>query len=288
MNEVLRSMLSKYRCETVNDYNNALREIMQEMALLGLWRAKFFEHAAFYGGTALRVLYGLDRFSEDLDFSLLKPDHKFNINDYCSAVKMEMESFGLTVSVDKKSKSHESDIESAFIKAGTIRNLISIDVPAKLTDKINKNSVYKIKLEVDKNPPAGFETEAKYLFQPIPFSVLTYKQPYLFAGKIHAVLCRPWKSRMRGRDWYDLIWFVSNNVPVSLKHLESRLKQTGHMEPKQKLQGDDLKEMLNKKIEEINVAELKKDVSIFLKDQRTINAWSKDLFKEAVVRIMFE
>src|SRR5438309_3791037 len=123
MNPAILSMLDRYKCVTAQDYENALKEIIQEIALLGLWRAKFYEHAAFYGGSALRILYGLDRFSEDLDFTLLRPDKTFSLASYNQAIMDELRSFGFKVEVVTKTKKIVSNIESAFIKADSKQQL---------------------------------------------------------------------------------------------------------------------------------------------------------------------
>src|SRR5579872_4522766 len=128
MHAAIKTMLSKYQCHSEQDYVNALKEIFQEISLLGLWRAKFYEKAAFYGGTALRILYGLDRFSEDLDFSLLKPEKNFDLSRYNQAIKDELNSFGFEVTVETKIKNTDSNIESAFIKAETKKQFILIDI----------------------------------------------------------------------------------------------------------------------------------------------------------------
>ena len=171
MNDALRQMLSDYRLSGFKDYENALKEILQEIALLGLWRSKFFEHAAFYGGTALRILYKLDRFSEDMDFSLLKPNTQFKLDGYLKALKREIESFGFSISVETKKKKFESPIESAFIKGGTIQNLITVETPEAIVERLVSNQKVRIKLEVDTDPPPGFDTEAKYLFTVSTFFV---------------------------------------------------------------------------------------------------------------------
>ncbi|MBZ0187582.1 MAG: nucleotidyl transferase AbiEii/AbiGii toxin family protein, partial [Candidatus Obscuribacterales bacterium] len=173
MNPAILSMLERYKCVTIQDYANALKEIMQEIALLGLWRSKFFEHAAFYGGTALRILYGLDRFSEDLDFSLLEPQSDFNLKTYIAAVESELISMGFRVTVEEREKNVSTAIESAFIKADTKEHLIKITVPETIADRVQKNKVMKVRFEVDTDPPGGFNTEVKILLQPIPFSVNT-------------------------------------------------------------------------------------------------------------------
>ena len=209
MNEAIRQMLAAYEIRSVEDSLRALREVMQEIALLGLWRSKFFENAAFYGGTALRVLYGLDRFSEDLDFSLLEKRKNFDLADYSEALKRELASFGFAVEIESRPKPASAAIQSAFLKADTRTQMITVEFDKDLVQKVPRNQVLKIKLEVDIDPPPGFATEVRYLLRPVPFSVRTFSLPDLFAGKMHAVLCREWKSRVKGRDWYDLVWFAA-------------------------------------------------------------------------------
>src|SRR5271165_7562310 len=113
-------MLNRYKCETRPQFERALKEILQELALVGLWRSRFFEHAAFYGGTALRVLYGLDRFSEDLDFTLLKPDPNFDFTPFLDGIRKELASFGFELEIAQKMKTTETSIISAFMKMNTI------------------------------------------------------------------------------------------------------------------------------------------------------------------------
>ena len=195
MKNLMRSMLPDPVPKTVNGMVNAVREIIQSLALLGLWRAKFFEHAAFYGGTSLRILYGLDRFSEDLDFSLLKPSVDFNFSVYATALQNELEAFGFEVTFEVRHKTADSAIESAFLKGNTYNHLIAIKAPEQILAGVNRQSILKVKLEVDTYPPQGFNTEMKYVFSPIQFAVRTYTLPSLFAGKVHALLFRKWKSR---------------------------------------------------------------------------------------------
>ena len=217
MNEAIVRMLDRYQCRRVEDYVRALREILQEVALLGLWRSKFFEKAAFYGGTALRILYGMDRFSEDLDFSLLKPISDFDLSRYLGALEREIRSFGFEVSVTKREKTAESPVQSAFLKADTLKHLLVIETAEEVARQIPRGQVMKIKIEVDTDPPPGFDTENKFLLHPIPFSVRAFVLPDLFAGKMHAVLCRQWKSRVKGRDWYDLVWYAAYHPQLHLK-----------------------------------------------------------------------
>ena len=285
MNPAILSMLERYKCVTAKDYENALKEIMQEIALLGLWRSKFFEHAAFYGGTALRILYELDRFSEDLDFSLLKPDSDFSLAPYLKAIEAELNGMGFSVTVTEKDTSIDTAIESAFIKGGTKEHLLKIKVPDQIANRTQTNSLMSIKLEVDTDPPGGFETEAKTLLQPIPFSVRTYKNPDLFAGKLHAVLQRNWKGRVKGRDYYDYVWYVARDVPVHLGHLEQRLRQSGGWKEDNALRHADLLELLRKKFATVDVEAAKKDVLPFLRDPAAVALWSREFFESLLPRL---
>jgi predicted nucleotidyltransferase component of viral defense system len=290
MNPAITSMLEKYNCQTRQDYENALKEIIQQIALLGLWRAKFFQHAAFYGGTALRILYGLDRFSEDIDFSLLAPKTNFQLAPYLEAIKAELNGMDLNVEIVEISKNIETPIESAFLKASTKEHLLKIEVPEQIASRIARENQLKIKLkiklEIDTQPPGGFETEAKILLAPIPFSVTTYKLPDLFAGKIHAVLQRSWQSdRVKGRDFYDFVWYISRDTPVRLKHLEARLRQSGAWTSSQEMTQKDLLEFLEEKFRKLDVEQARKDVLPFLKDQAAVEIWSSEFFLSLLPKI---
>jgi predicted nucleotidyltransferase component of viral defense system len=275
MNMAIQKMLSRYPLNAERDFENALKEIIQEIALQGLWRAKFFENAAFYGGTALRILYGLDRFSEDLDFSLLTPTPAFDLSSYNKAVQLELQSFGFDVSVTSKHKVTESAVQSAFIKANTTQ----FDYLIRF-QKRGPFKTLKIKFEIDTDPPPYFETESKLILHPSEFYVRTYTLPHLFSGKLHALLCRKWGNRVKGRDWYDFIWFVKNGVSPNLQHLSARLWQTGHLPEGQILNPEDLQNRLKERIESLDVSLAKEDISPFLKDPSRLNLWSRSFFIE--------
>lgn len=286
MDEAILTMLKKYSCITQQDYKNALKEILQELALLGLWRAKFFEKAAFYGGTSLRILFGLDRFSEDLDFSLLKPDPYFTLEPYERAIEDELESFGFDVSFQVVKKTQESAIQSAFLKANTVEHFVRIGVPEKIRKKSHLEESLKIKIECDTEPPLAFGTESRYLLQPIPFSILAYTQQDLFAGKLHALLFRSWGNRVKGRDWFDFVWFVSRRIPVNLIHLAERMKQTGHLAKEEILTHHMFLEMLRKKIDSLNIDQAKSDILPFIKDPAQIAVWSHPFFHAVTDQIL--
>ena len=285
MHEAVKSLLSRYTCRTRDDHLNALREILQELALLGLWRAKFFEHAAFYGGTALRVLHGLDRYSEDLDFSLLRPTPGFSLEEYGAALKREVGSFGFEVAFDRRAKTRASAIESAFLKANTVREMIRIGAGEDLLQGVHPGAHLKIKLEVDTDPPGGFTTETRYLLQPIPFPVRVFSLPDLFAGKLHAVLCRKWGTRVKGRDWYDLVWYAGRHPEVHLSHLEQRMRQSGDWKPSTPLDLESLQRLLTDAVTTLDINQARSEVAPFVRDHRALEVWSQPFFSSVIARI---
>jgi len=281
--EKIEQMLSRYELLTIHDYENALKEIMQEIVLLGLWRSKFYEKAVFYGGTALRILYKLDRFSEDLDFSLIQPETDFDIKKYLGAVKAELELWGFEVSTQEKNKQSKSTIDSAFIKANTLIHLLKIYSNL----KTHKNAVMKIKLEIDQDPATGFTSDLKYHLHPIPFSIKTMTLPSLFAGKMHALLCRTIRTHIKGRDWYDLIWFVKNRVPCDLHYLNSKMVQTGHIDPSEMLTREKLFQLISRKIKEIDFSLAESDVEPFLRNPGQgdeLSLWSEAFFSDYLLQ----
>lgn len=288
MHEAVTRMLAKYEPKSVDDSVRALREIIQEVALLGLWRAKFFEHAAFYGGTALRILYGLDRFSEDLDFSLLTPSPDFNLARYTASLEEELQAFGFNVRVEMVDKAVDSAVQSAFLKANTRNELLVIEAGEELTGRVAAGQVLKVKIEVDTDPPPGFSTQTRYLLQPIPFAVRSYSLPDLFAGKMHAILFRKWKNRVKGRDWYDLVWYAANHPHLNLAHLEQRMRQTGHWNGDISLSPVAVTDLLFDAIDRLDVNQARKDVAPFVKDQQILALWSHDFFNDVAGRIKVE
>jgi len=285
MHEAVMKMLSRYSCRRLDDYVRALREILQEIALLGLWRSKFFERAAFYGGTALRVLYGLDRFSEDLDFSLLRPMADFELGRYGTALEKEVRAFGFDIRVERRNKAVESPIQSTFLKANTYRELLLIQAEEAIIREVPRNQVLKIKLEVDTDPPPGFSIESKYILQPIPFAVRSYTLPDLFAGKMHAIICRRWKRRVKGRDWYDFVWFAAHHPDLHLAHLEGRMRQSGHWSWDAPLDEGAFRDLLGEAIEGLNVEGARREVEPFVSDPSALEVWSKDFFHDVASRI---
>ncbi len=285
MNEAIQQMLERYDCRTRDEYVSALREILQQIALLGLWRSKFFEYAAFYGGTALRVLYGLDRYSEDLDFSLLTPDKNFSLGAYGEALRRELDSFGFDVSFEPRKRNPASAIESAFLKANTLQQLIVVKVNAGLARQMHAQEVLKIKLEVDTDPPGGFETGSRTVLLPAPFTVRAYSLPDLFAGKMHALLCRKWKTRVKGRDWYDLVWYLGHHPQLHLSHLEARLRHSGDWTGAAPLTRPGLLGLLHTAIDKLDISQARQETDRVVKDKSSLGLWSHEFFHEIAARI---
>ena len=285
MNAALQSILNRYQLETPADWENALREIIQEIALLGLWRSKIYEHAAFYGGTALRIFHGLPRFSEDMDFSLLQPTRDFDLSPHLEAIRSELAGFGFTFEVDQKIKQVTTSIDSAFIKGDTRTNLLEIGAPDGLESRFPASQKLKIKMELDTDPPADADYEVKTLLIPIPFQVKLFSPSCLFAGKMHALLCRNWKNRVKGRDFYDFIWYLGKEIPVHLGHLQNRMEQTGHWERAEALDRSALLQLLRDRFDAVDFAQAKSDVLPFLSDPDAIALWSRDFFVDVLDRL---
>lgn len=285
MNRAIANLLENYDLKTQDDYEIAIKEIIHQLALLGLWRSRFYEHASFYGGTALRIFYGLRRFSEDLDFSLLKKNDDFDIIPHLKAVETEIESYGFKFSVEKRDKVFDSQIESAFIKGNTRINLLCIDAQDNIVKGFDSDRKIKIKLEIDTDPPGGSQHEVKTLLYPIPFSVKVFTRSNLFAGKMHAVLCRQWKSRVKGRDFYDLIWYIGQKIPCRIEYLKERMIQTGHWKREGNLDKSILLQLLQEKLKAIDIEQIKKDVQPFLKDKQELDLWSRDFFLDIIESI---
>lgn len=287
MNDVVKRMLNAYDLTTVASAADALREVVQEIALLGLSRSAFFTKAAFYGGTALRIFYGLDRYSEDMDFSLLETDGSFNLSDYEDFVVNELRAFGFDVAFEKREKSRETQIESAFLKMNTKVHFLVVEGAEKLAARLPKGQTIQIKIEVDTDPPPEFATEVRYHLLPIPFSAQVYVMPDLFAGKMHALLCRGWKARVKGRDWYDFVWYVAHDTPLHLAHLEARMLQSGHRDWSGSLSPDKFRTLLRERIETLDVRAAQEDVRRFLPDPGSISIWSKEFFFAIADKVRF-
>ena len=273
-NEIFDNMLSRYELATEQQKRNAIFEVNQQIILAGLYAGGFFESAAFYGGTCLRIFHGLQRFSEDMDFSLLAPDENFDFSKYFQPIVDAFALVGREVEITKKDKKSFGKVESAFLKDNT-------DV-YDVTFQTEKS--IKIKIEVDTNPPLNFTTEQKLLLQPHSFMTRCFTLPDLFAGKMHALVYRAWKNRVKGRDWYDFEWYVRNSVALDFAHLAERCKQ---------FNGEDItpEQFRDKLIERLSTADIKQvkeDVLPFVRNPKELAIWSNDYFVQLAEMVRIE
>ncbi len=262
------------RAPDVNE-DNVLHEVMQQIALAGLARGGFFQKAAFYGGTCLRLLHDMHRFSEDMDFSLLEPDRNFRFEDYFPAVVEEFKLAGKDVEIKMKHKGQPSAIESAFLKESSDVFDIGFTTEKRL----------KVKIEVDIDPPPKFSTEMKPVNTPRTFWARAYTLPDLFAGKVSAALFRKWKHRIKGRDWYDVAWYIAKRVPLDLAHLVERAKESA---PEADVSTPEkVIAAFNARIDSIDFENARLDVEPYVMDKADLDVWCADFFRQMVRKIQF-
>ncbi len=274
MNDILEQMLSHYPMDTADARRNALYEVMQQVVLCGLYRGGFFSEAAFYGGTCLRIFHGLNRYSEDMDFCLLKKDENFTLEKYFPDIIDECRLLGREVEITKKDKRNFGKVESAFLKDNTNVYNLSFTTEKSL----------KIKIEVDTEPPLQFDTEERLLLQPFSFFTRCVTLPNLFPGKMHALVFRQWKHRVKGRDWYDFEWYVRNQVPLNFRHLQVRIKEFNGLDVNREQFVDLLKERLST----TDIRQVKADVMPFVRNPHDLDIWSNDYFLQLAEMVRYE
>lgn len=284
---MIKEWISQYDPKNTDAVLSALREIMQEVALAGLSRTNFFEKAAFYGGTSLRIFYGLDRFSEDLDFSLLQENPDFSLEPYFDTIIDEFKAIGMQVSIREKEKIEKTNIDSAFLKSETEWKELVLENIVKQEGIKPTNRIVKIKIEVDRRPPLGFNTENKLLTRPFSFYVKSFDKPSLFAGKMHALLFRKWKNRVKGRDWYDFEWYVKKGIPLDLHHFTLRAKDTGDWK-KEVITREDVLELLREKFKSASFDKVKADIIPFIKDEKVLEIWGEQYFTDLLEHLKFQ
>ena len=273
MNDIYQKMLSAYDLSSEQQRRNAIYEVNQQVALAGLYRGGFFDSAAFYGGTCLRIFHGLNRFSEDMDFSLTAPDEDFQFEKFFPYIVDEFAYVGRKVEISKKDKRVFGRVESAFLKDNT--------EVYDLTFQTEKS--IKIKIEVDTNPPMQFRTEDLLLLQPYSFMVRCFTLPDLFAGKMHALLFRNWKQRVKGRDWYDFEWYVRNDIALDFGHLQERVRQFNGLE----MSKEEFQIRLRERLLATDMKFVKQDVEPFMKNRNETAIWSNDYFLQLAERIKY-
>ena len=273
-NEIYNSMLQGYPMNTEQQKRNAIFEVNQQVILAGLYNGSFFDEAAFYGGTCLRIFHGLQRFSEDMDFSLLAPSDNFDFTKYFQPIKDMFKIVGRDVEIKKKDKQNFGKVESAFLKDNTDVYDISFQTEKSI----------RIKIEVDTNPPLKFNTEQKLLLLPKSFMTKCFTLPDLFAGKMHALVFRAWKNRVKGRDWYDFEWYVRHRIPLDFNHLAERILQfNGKLITK-----NEFMDLLRQRLTRTNINMVKADVLPFIRQPEELDIWSNEYFLQLANMINFD
>lgn len=285
MSKSIDQFIKQYNPSTIEETKAALREVIQSIVLVGLSRAEFFKYASFYGGTALRLFYGLNRYSEDLDFTLNKTDKCFKIDKFTNKIKEVALSYGLDLEIVTKNKKAKSPIESAFAKLNTYQAFVSLKLDEKMKNILHKDEVIKVKFEVDCNPSSGFNVETKWIDVPEYASIIVLDEPSLFSGKLHAILCRTYNNTVKGRDYYDLLFYISKRIKPNIPYLKNKLVETGKIKSNDKFDIAILKAMLKERIESVDFAEVKKDAMRFVFNHEDLSFYSKDLFLQMVDKI---
>ena len=272
-NGIFDRMLAAYDLSDTTRQRNAIFEVNQQILLAGLYNGGFFDKAAFYGGTCLRIFHGLKRFSEDLDFSLLAANVNFDFTRYFRPIIDTFAMVGRSVDITKKNKKSFGKVESAFLKDNTDVYDVSFQTDRSI----------KIKIEVDTQPPLKFQTEQKLLLQPQAFLTRCFTLPDLYAGKMHALVYRAWKNRVKGRDWYDFLWYISNNVPLDFNHLAERVREFNGEE----IDRESFITKLKERLATADINQVKSDVLPFIRNPKELDLWSNDFFLQVADMIRF-
>lgn len=275
--EIIQEKLRQYGATHSLEEENATKEIMQEIALYAFWQGGFFDVALFKGGTSLRILHGLPRFSEDLDFILRSADTEFNWTPYLRTLTEVFKHFGLKLDAQARERM-DKPIREAVLKDDSIASQLDLT----FADRGRPKTI-KIKLEIDTNPPSYSGEDRTFLDFPLDYEVAHQDLASNFALKIHALLCRPY---LKGRDWYDFSWYVAKRVKPNLLHLKAALVQAGPWKDREGLQVDMtwLVEALSNRIGDIEWRAAAQDVSRFLRpvEHKPVQLWSGRFFLSRV------
>ena len=278
--KIIQERLENYHCASTQEEDRALREITQEIALAALSRSDFFKKAIFHGGTALRILHSLQRFSEDIDFMLMEPSASFRWEIYLKNMSAEFEAYGFSIRVEDRSDADET-VKKAFLKENSIGKILMLKHP--LRTGTSKQIV--VKFEIDTNPPKGSRFETKHLDFPFSCPVTVHDLPSLFAGKCSALLCREF---LKGRDWFDFVWYAGRKPQLNFKLLSNALDQQGPWK-EQHISTDKtwlIREM-EKKIASIDWEKARKDVARFVKPRelQTLQLWNREFMMECLQKM---
>ena len=281
----INEMINLYNSKSLNENKAVLREILQSIVLIGLSRADFFKKASFYGGTALRIFYGLNRYSEDLDFTLNEKNDFFSLEPYIESIKNVALSYGIELDINIKKKEIKTPVESAFAKLNTYQTFINLKINDELAQLLHKDENIKVKFEIDLNPAIGFNVESKWIDMPEFANVIVLDEPSLFAGKLHAIICRNYKNTVKGRDYYDLLFYIRKRIKPNLNYLKNKLIESGKIKENDKFDIDTLKVMLKDRFETVDFNQVKIDAERFVLNNEDLSYYSKELFIDMVNKL---
>ena len=278
----IEEIIKSYNPKTIEETKAIIRELLQQIVLIGLSRSGFFNYASFYGGTALRIFYGLNRYSEDLDFTLSKEDLNFSIEPFVNKIIEVAHSYGFDIEIQTKIKNIKTPIESAFAKLNTYQTFINLKINDRLVNLLHKDELIKVKFEIDCNPSLGFNVENKYLSMLEFANVAVLDKESLFARKLHALLCRSYKNNAKGRDYYDFLFFIQRKIKPNLTYLRNKLIESHKINENDEFNIDILKNMLKKRFDEVDFDLVKNDAEHFVFKNEDLSYFSKELFIDMV------
>lgn len=281
----IEQLIKSYEPKTVEETKLVIKELLQKIVLIGLSRSNFFKYASFYGGTALRIFYSLNRYSEDLDFTLNEVNNDFALEPFIKKIEEIASSYGLEIIIQSKNKTINTPIESAFAKLNTYQTFISLKLDEKFTKLLHKDEVIKVKFEVDCTPSLGFNTESKRIDTPEFANIQILDKESLFAGKIHAILCRNYKNTVKGRDYYDFLFYIKNHIKPNLTYLKNKLIESKKINENDEFNIDVVKNMLKERFNIVNFNQVKNDAEKFVLNTEDLSYYSKDLFLDMVNRL---
>ena len=281
----INEMINLFKPKTLNENKAALREILQSIVLIGLSRADFFKKASFYGGTALRIFYGLNRYSEDLDFTLNEKNDSFSLEPYIESIKTVALSYGMDLDINIKKKEIKSPVESSFAKLNAYQTFINLKLNDELASLLHNDENIKVKFEIDLNPATGFNVEPKWIDMPEFANVIVLDESSLFAGKLHAIICRNYKNTVKGRDYYDFLFYIRKRVKPNLNYLRNKLIESGNIKENEKFDIDKLKEMLKNRFEVVDFKQVKIDAERFVFNNEDLSYYSKELFIDMIDKL---
>jgi predicted nucleotidyltransferase component of viral defense system len=263
MIELIKQQLT--RRMTDEEKLNRCREFVQLLCLKILDEHKLFDNLAFTGGTALRVVYGMKRFSEDLDFSLVRKEG-YSFSRMSDVMSGALALAGLKSELKPKA---EKTVHSAMLKFPRLLKELGLS-PL-------ENQKLSIKLEIDTNPPRGGHIQNRIIQRLYTFNIAYFDLPSMFATKLHACFFR---SYVKGRDYYDFLWYMGNNVKPNFTLLNNAIAQTHEKTPV--IDEGNFKEFLLQGIEKVDFKAARKDVERFLEDKSELRLFDTELIKNSI------